>query len=181
MAVDFFLKLDGIKGESYNSVVKENLDLFDSDSAELLLLFGQAVEDEFGSDDGADFKYFAAEISPNENANDRVTETVSLNFAKVEVDYTPQDTSGDDLSKFADSLAFQFEEADIDAEISLLGGFNASDAADDNPLEYMKIKLTDVLISSRADDTGDDLAADLEDLLGPLPVASQTVIDDFQF
>jgi type VI protein secretion system component Hcp len=70
MAVDMFLKIDGVKGESKDQAHTQEIDVFSWS---------------WGMSNSG---------SAHRGGEDRLTESVSLNFAKVKVEYLPQEAKG---------------------------------------------------------------------------------------
>jgi len=118
MPVDFFLKLDGISGESQS--IEENADLLDPASYKLLTI----VDETIGDEGNWTFDFFSL-APPDEHANNRAKEEVTLTFAKVEILYTPADnSSAEELNELVEALqaSFDAEGLDVDIWIRTQGG-----------------------------------------------------------
>jgi type VI protein secretion system component Hcp len=134
MPADMFLKIGDIKGESsFVETVQKYEALIDDDILPLLTAIVGLPEAESFS-----FKYSELNVPP-EGLN-RVTENVTLNFAKINADYTPQDSGDRSVAEIYDDLAAQLDAAGVDASLQII--------AEDTQQEYLIIKMKEVFVSS---------------------------------
>src|SRR6266566_4238767 len=99
MAVDMFIKIDGIKGESADDKHKEEIDVLSCCNGKHLkdakLVVRKAGENPLEYIILTMEDVIVSSVSNGgSGGEDRLTENVTLNFARVKVDYAAQDAKG---------------------------------------------------------------------------------------